>query len=313
MQGVCLYASNTSRIEIEQWSDGNHSQQIASKHFATARADGFLEAYLHERSSKLSSGVVRFHEQFLKKGVLSIRMELCPKGSLLSEMERKVREQSSFPIDYLLRQTQTLLRTLAALHEARIAHRLIDASNILVSDSGDLKLADFGSAKLIEVSATVQAHTIKNYKRAVAPDVVAALDDYEPAEADPFKLDVWALGKVIYEMTQLKCYDFFNTLPANELPIVLRQRLAAKGFEALFPLLSEMLGTEDRLRITAAEALSLLKSDSVHIPSTPSVLSDADESTGDPAHSIRYCSRCVVSGGELQLCSACYEQIRGFK
>lgn len=262
---------------------------------------------MHEQASKLSSGVVRFQEQSLEQGVLSIRMELCSKGSLLSEMERKVRERSSFSQAELWRYMQVLCTTLAILHDKRIAHRLIDASNILVTENGNLKLADFGSAKLIQVGATVRAHTIRNYKRGVAPDVVAALNNYEPAEVDPFKLDVWALGKVFYEMTQFKCYDFFNTIPADEVPIVLKQQLAAKGYEALFPLLNAMLGPEDSLRITAAEALSMIKSYPVPVRSPPST---ADESSDESARSVRYCARCVVSGGKIEFCPECFEQLR---
>jgi serine/threonine protein kinase len=219
-------------------------------------------------------------------------------------------------VDYLMKQAKAMLETLAALHEARMAHRLVDASNLLLTDNLDLKLADFGSAKLIQESSTVGPHTIRNYKRAVAPDVLSALGEVEPASCDPFKLDVWAFGKVLFEMTQLKCYEHLNTIPEGELSHYIHSRLRAKGYEALFPLISAMLRVQDSERLTAALALSMLKSDCLPTPRTPATPSNAEDSTDHSGNSVssvrsvRYCSQCVVSEGVIQFCPACYEQFK---
>ena len=215
-----------------------------------------------------------------------------------------------------MQQAKAILETLDALHGARIAHRLINASNLLLTDNFDLKLADFGSAKLIQECSTVGPHTIRNYKRDVAPDVIKACRDVEPAPCDPFKLDVWAFGKVLFEMTQLKSYEHLNTIPEDELPHYIRLRLREKGYEELFPLISAMLRVHDSERVTAAQALSILKSDCMPTPRTPSTPSNVEDSTEhsgnsvDSVRSVHYCSQCVVSEGMIRFCPACLEQFK---
>jgi serine/threonine-protein kinase len=74
-----------------------------------------------------------------------------------------------------------------------LAHRDISTSNLLVSVEGEVKLADFGIAKLEEATAKTEPGSFKGKVGYLAPEVLSG----QPAtEAS----DQFALGVVLYEM-----------------------------------------------------------------------------------------------------------------
>jgi Tol biopolymer transport system component len=82
---------------------------------------------------------------------------------------------------------------LKAAHEERIVHRDIKSANILINDSNQVKLIDFGLAKLINKSEL----TLEGI-------AIGTVDYISPEQAQGDKVDhrtdIWALGVVLYEM-----------------------------------------------------------------------------------------------------------------
>jgi len=89
--------------------------------------------------------------------------------------------------------TKQLLSALAFCHESGVVHRDIKGKNILVDTHGNIKVADFGSAK--RFGNVNQAPSMGyNYTPLwTAPEVLGG--DYNA------KVDVWSLGCVIIEMS----------------------------------------------------------------------------------------------------------------
>ena len=86
-----------------------------------------------------------------------------------------------------------IARAVAAAHEAGIIHRDIKPANVMLTTSGDVKLVDFGIAKLSGRTMLTKTGTTIGTIAYMAPEQVAGL------EADA-RTDVWALGVVLYEM-----------------------------------------------------------------------------------------------------------------
>ncbi|KAK3740326.1 hypothetical protein QZH41_013901, partial [Actinostola sp. cb2023] len=86
-----------------------------------------------------------------------------------------------------------LLRGLAYIHQQKILHRDIKPQNLLISEKGELKLADFGLARAKSVpSRTYSNEVVTLWYR--PPDVLLGSKDYTTS------LDIWAAGCIFVEM-----------------------------------------------------------------------------------------------------------------
>ena len=84
-------------------------------------------------------------------------------------------------------------------HRALVVHRDLKPSNILVSTAGDVKLLDFGIAKLLEPEAWgIEASETRAEMRALTPDYAAP--EQREGGTITTATDVYALGVVLYEL-----------------------------------------------------------------------------------------------------------------
>ncbi|XP_010217038.1 PREDICTED: cyclin-dependent kinase 14, partial [Tinamus guttatus] len=88
-----------------------------------------------------------------------------------------------------------LLRGLSYIHQRYILHRDLKPQNLLISDTGELKLADFGLAR----AKSVPSHTYSNEVVTLwyrPPDVLLGSTEYSTC------LDMWGVGCIFIEMIQ---------------------------------------------------------------------------------------------------------------
>ena len=87
-----------------------------------------------------------------------------------------------------------ILTGLSFLHQNRILHRDIKGGNILISDDGIVKLADFGSAKRLahQQSDMMESLTMRGTPYFMAPEV---FEEYYNGKAD-----IWSVGCVAFQM-----------------------------------------------------------------------------------------------------------------
>ena len=84
-------------------------------------------------------------------------------------------------------------------HQALVVHRDLKPSNILVSSAGDVKLLDFGIAKLLEPQAWgIEASQTLTEMRTLTPDYAAP--EQRHGGTITTATDVYALGVVLYEL-----------------------------------------------------------------------------------------------------------------
>ena len=94
-----------------------------------------------------------------------------------------------------LRLLQTTCRAVEAAHRALIVHRDIKPANVLVAQSGDIKLLDFGIAKLLDDEHATSTQT---GMRAMTPAYAAP--EQLAGETVTTATDVYALGLLLHEL-----------------------------------------------------------------------------------------------------------------
>ncbi|XP_074095519.1 MAP4K3-like protein hppy isoform X4 [Cotesia typhae] len=139
--------------------------------------------------------IIAYYGSYLRRDKLWICMEYCSGGSL-QDIYHITGPLSEIQIAYMCRET---LLGLAYLHGMGKMHRDIKGANILLTESGDVKLADFG------VSAQITA-TINKRKSFIgtpywmAPEVAAV----ERKGGYNQLCDIWACGITAIELAELQ-------------------------------------------------------------------------------------------------------------
>mmetsp|Transcript_42461 Transcript_42461/g.68227 ORF Transcript_42461/g.68227 Transcript_42461/m.68227 type:complete len:579 (+) Transcript_42461:27-1763(+) len=146
------------------------------------------------------ANIVQFYgyQQSRKYRTLCILMEFVD-GSSIDTLYLK---SGRFPEQRIKTYTKQILSALDFAHSKKVIHRDIKGKNILVSKSGVIKLADFGSAKLTDAgmgrqSLKFTASMNYNYTPLwTAPEVLHGKYDA--------KIDIWSVGCVMIEMATAK-------------------------------------------------------------------------------------------------------------
>ncbi|SDH49059.1 serine/threonine-protein kinase [Nonomuraea jiangxiensis] len=132
--------------------------------------------------------VTVFDTGVTRSGKPYIAMDFFENGSLRD----RVRKEGPLPVPDVLRAGVKLAGALAAVHEAGVLHGDIKPQNILISRYGELAIADFGVARVVdaaEISATSQAFTPLH----AAPEVLTG----QPHSAST---DIYSLGSTLYHL-----------------------------------------------------------------------------------------------------------------
>ena len=146
--------------------------------------------------------IVTIHDISADNGIDFIVMEYVP-GKGLDQLIPNRGLRASEALKYAI----PIADALAAAHSAGIVHRDLKPANVMVTESGQVKVLDFGLAKLTGVSdsaigpedATLTAHH-KTQVGAVVGTI--AYMSPEQAEGKPVdgRSDVFSFGSVLYEM-----------------------------------------------------------------------------------------------------------------
>ena len=97
------------------------------------------------------------------------------------------------PLDDAINYATQTAAGLQAAHEKDITHRDIKSANIMVTDKGQIKIMDFGLAKLANRSKLTQLGTTLGTAAYMSPE-------QSRGENTDHRSDIWSLGVVLYEM-----------------------------------------------------------------------------------------------------------------
>ncbi|XP_013879025.1 mitogen-activated protein kinase kinase kinase kinase 5 [Austrofundulus limnaeus] len=143
----------------------------------------------------MHQNIVAYFGSYLCREKLWICMEYCGGGSL-QDIYHETGPLSEIQIAYVCRET---LQGLGYLHSKGKMHRDIKGANILLTDNGDVKLADFGVAA--KITATIaKRKSFIGTPYWMAPEVAAV----EKNGGYNQLCDIWAVGITSIELAELQ-------------------------------------------------------------------------------------------------------------
>jgi len=133
-------------------------------------------------------------------------------------------EREGLPMDGVLKLVVTLCEALEHAHRQGIVHQDVKPSNILVNTQGQLKLLDFGIARLAGAAEEYGERTLTNF-RAVTP-AYASPEHFSGSEVDA-RTDVYSVGVVLYLLVTGELPFDLEGMPAVEIERILKTGDAA--------------------------------------------------------------------------------------
>ena len=146
--------------------------------------------------------IITIYEVGESNGSDFIAMELVQGRSLDELIERKPLPPAK-AVGYAIQ----IADALAAAHYAGIVHRDLKPGNVMVSDAGQVKVLDFGLAKLVAAAASVTDTTrtlIADSPKTVEGAIVGTVSYMSPEQAEgkliDHRSDIFSFGALLYEM-----------------------------------------------------------------------------------------------------------------
>ncbi|OBA18045.1 Pkinase-domain-containing protein [Metschnikowia bicuspidata var. bicuspidata NRRL YB-4993] len=170
---------------------------------------------IHFLSRVRSPHLTRYYETFLQDTKMWIVLEYCGGGSCsdLLKCFGKLREPVAC---FILRD---VLHGLEYLHGQRKVHRDIKLANILLTDDGKVKLADFGVSGEMSLTRT-KRNTLVGTPYWMAPEVIS-----HSAKGYDTKADIWSTGITAIEfvtghppLSSVEPMEALFKIPSNKPP-----------------------------------------------------------------------------------------------
>ena len=121
--------------------------------------------------------------------------------------------------DEVIRLSLQIAQSLQAAHEEGIVHRDLKPSNVMVTPRGEVKLLDFGLAKLFKASASALTESLSEVRELSGTLPYMAPEHLQGFPTD-VRSDIWAAGAVIFEMASGQ-RPFHETQPARLIETIL--------------------------------------------------------------------------------------------
>lgn len=148
-----------------------------NKHFTEREVD--IMSTLHHEN------IIQIHEVVETSSDICIVMELAENGDLLDKVMN-----TGLSTEEVKKAFSELVSAVKYCHEQNIVHRDLKLENILISKSGQVKVADFGFSRTVEDLAQTSCGS-KSY---ASPELL------QGQTYDAKKADIWSLGVVLYAM-----------------------------------------------------------------------------------------------------------------
>ncbi|KAM3141150.1 hypothetical protein pb186bvf_006755 [Paramecium bursaria] len=151
--------------------------------------------------------IITYRESFMEKKCLCIVMDYADGGDLYAKIAKQKEIGTLFPEEIILDWFVQMALAMNHIHERKILHRDLKTQNIFLTSKNDVKIGDFGIARVLQ-------HTYDCAKTAIGTPYYLSP---EICQEKPYnqKSDIWSLGCILYELTTLN--HAFDAMSMKEL------------------------------------------------------------------------------------------------
>ena len=181
----------------------NH-QKVIIKQISLIKLDEKIKKMAKDEGIILSElehpNIINWYEFNLDKDKETIIMEYGEGGDLSQKIAEQKKKNEPFTEKQIIDWFIQICEGVKYIHDKKIIHRDLKPNNIFLTKDNKIKIGDFGLAKTLAFQN--QAKTNVGAPAYLSPEI---LND-EPYD---YKSDIWNLGIILYELTQLK-HPFIN-------------------------------------------------------------------------------------------------------
>ena len=193
-----LGAGGMAEVWLARRADGAFKREVALKIPMRSRLRKDLEQRFSRERDILASlehpHIARLYDAGTEPGGLSYLSMEYVQGQPLTDWC----DAQHLGISARLELFRQVLEAVQYAHEKQVVHRDLKPSNILVTEAGQVRLLDFGVAKLLEGEEADQTQLTSVYGRALTPDY--ASPELLRGDSVDARADIYSLGVLLYEM-----------------------------------------------------------------------------------------------------------------
>ena len=145
--------------------------------------------------------IVKYYESFIDDRFFCIIMEYCSNRDLRNFIEKYKSDNKYIDQSIINSIVLDICSGLKEIHQKNIIHRDLKPENIFISKDNIFKIGDFGISKKLDGTKHAKTGGIGTMSY-MAPELLNG-------QIYDNKIDIWALGCIIYELFTLEqCFDF---------------------------------------------------------------------------------------------------------
>ncbi|XP_046635105.1 serine/threonine-protein kinase/endoribonuclease ire-1-like [Daphnia pulicaria] len=212
-----------------------------------------LEALLHFSHPR----ILQLYHVEKESPFLRLALELC-----VATLDDYCKEKYTGPMPEEMDALKQMLEGLAFIHSRKYVHRDVKPNNILISQSGELKIADFGFCKPVRgIDSFSMSNAGVGTGGWMAPELLKSIADQEsggsPASYATTAVDVFPLGCVFYYFITKGVHPFGNTTLRNGNILMGKHNLSKLGKRHILrALIKEMISPNPEQRPKLDEVLT---------------------------------------------------------
>lgn len=151
--------------------------------------------------------IVAIHDVNLDRDYPYVVTELAPNGSC----RRLITDAEDIPVDVIIKYLLQTLQALRAAHAQRVYHRGLKPEQLLVDGYGNIKVSDFGFARIVERDHALirQVYVGMGNVAYMAPEL------YSDPMAAGAQADIYAAGIIFYELLTRKLPGRRSPMPSQ--------------------------------------------------------------------------------------------------
>lgn len=188
--GVIKEEQEAVHNENNRYLQDGLEADLGSTHGGATLEDHEISLYRHV------SGVI--HGENVSHGscrCLCIVMDYCEGGDMFHKIARQKELGTLFPEHQIVTWLVQMALAMNYVHDKKILHRDLKTQNIFLTSKGDIKIGDFGIARVLQHTYDC-ANTAIGTPYYLSPEI---------CQEKPYnqKSDIWSLGCIFYEIATL--------------------------------------------------------------------------------------------------------------